>query len=732
MFHFIIVCCGVMVAMPADSPTAEDLRAYQAAAASADRDPAAHVRLASWCEAHGMQVERHRHLAIALEIAPDHATAHGLLGQVFDKGEWRIPEAVIADHKSDAGPATTLASYHARRDKSPDTAQAQWQLAEWCEQNGLTAEARVHLTAVVRLNPAREEAWKKLGYRKQKGVWTKGQPTAGERAMVEAQHRADARWFSLFQKWSASLAKKSKRAEAEAAMAHVHDARAVPSIWKVFISGGPADQERAVRLLGQIDAPAASRALAWLAVLGASADVRNLASESLSRRDPREFASLLISLLRDEVEYEVRPVGGPGSPGELYVHGERANRRFFYEAPPPLASVKPTDILGFDNFGLLVANRVVGFTYRSPGSAVDPLLQGVPDLTGAPQVMAKAGLGPAGVALGQRMLQNQQQSTAAGAMMEGEQLLGPQMMSQFPRLAAVVGSDMDFQQLTQVRVPLLAQVPVGQLMVQAQRQADYSRARLEEDVLALKRFNQDVSQVNERVATALEAAVREKPGPKRQAWVKWWNDLVGTATAATPPPQDRDRERERESSQAAFEKRAMLPSFGEGTPVWTLSGLRAVEAIRAGDQILTEDTVTGALAFTPVLLIDHPPRQPVKTVAIAGAPLVVTDLERFWVAGKGWVKVLDLKPGEAVRALGGVVRLGSIENAASRPVYHVQVAAGRGIIVGQRGILAHDERVASPAAAPFDSTAIEGASRPGRVGLEQALAPSHLFLRSWR
>ena len=32
----------------------------------------AHVRLASWCETHGMQVERHKHLGIALEIAPDH------------------------------------------------------------------------------------------------------------------------------------------------------------------------------------------------------------------------------------------------------------------------------------------------------------------------------------------------------------------------------------------------------------------------------------------------------------------------------------------------------------------------------------------------------------------------------------------------------------------------------------------------------------------------------------
>ena len=48
----------------------------------------------------------------------------------------------------------------------------------------------------------------------------------------------------------------------------MRDPRAVPSIWKVFVLGGPADQERAVRLLAQIDAPASSRALASLAVIG--------------------------------------------------------------------------------------------------------------------------------------------------------------------------------------------------------------------------------------------------------------------------------------------------------------------------------------------------------------------------------------------------------------------------------------------------------------------------------
>ncbi len=38
----------------------------------------------------------------------------------------------------------------------------------------------------------------------------------------------------------------------------------------------------------------------------------------------------MIGLLRKRVKYEVRPVGGPGSPGVLFVEGERFNVQRLY------------------------------------------------------------------------------------------------------------------------------------------------------------------------------------------------------------------------------------------------------------------------------------------------------------------------------------------------------------------------------------------------------------------
>ena len=205
--------------MPADSPTQEELSAYQAAAAKADRDVLAHIRLASWCEIHGMQVERHKHLGSRLSSRPDHPAVHGLLGQVADKGEWRMPQAVADDYLNDPEAKATLALYRGRRDKCPDTAQAHWQLAEWCEENGLKAEAKAHFAAVVRLNPAREEAWKKLGYlQAQRPVDDRRALRSPSMTRSSGSARPTPAGGRCSEKWSGWLSRKSKRDEAEAAL----------------------------------------------------------------------------------------------------------------------------------------------------------------------------------------------------------------------------------------------------------------------------------------------------------------------------------------------------------------------------------------------------------------------------------------------------------------------------------------------------------------------------------
>ncbi|HEU5117477.1 MAG TPA: hypothetical protein VFT74_12605, partial [Isosphaeraceae bacterium] len=118
-------------------------------------------------------------------------------------------------------------------------------------------------------------------------------------------------------------------------------------------------------VLGQIRGSISSKTLATLSVYGASSEVRRLATETLRGRDPSEYAGFLVSLLAEILKYEVRPVAGPGSPGILFVEGQRFNVRRFYAPPPaPHVGFRAGDMITYDSFGSPVILRNVGVIGR--------------------------------------------------------------------------------------------------------------------------------------------------------------------------------------------------------------------------------------------------------------------------------------------------------------------------------------------------------------------------------
>src|SRR3954462_12954030 len=122
----------------------EERDSYEAALAQVGRGADAQVRLALWCEAHGLDAERVKHLSLAVLNDPAHPLARALLGMVSYGGRWRHPEAVGAALAGDEARKAVVADYEARRDKLPETADAHWKMALWCEDNGLKSEALAH------------------------------------------------------------------------------------------------------------------------------------------------------------------------------------------------------------------------------------------------------------------------------------------------------------------------------------------------------------------------------------------------------------------------------------------------------------------------------------------------------------------------------------------------------------------------------------------------------------
>ena len=87
-------------------------------------------------------------------------------------------------------PGEALAKYNELRDKTPPTAAAHWKLGLWCEQHGLNAEAYLHFAEVVRRDPKRDAAWRKLGFKKYGRRWTTDEQIAGD----NEQKKADKVW----------------------------------------------------------------------------------------------------------------------------------------------------------------------------------------------------------------------------------------------------------------------------------------------------------------------------------------------------------------------------------------------------------------------------------------------------------------------------------------------------------------------------------------------------------
>ena len=203
MYTALVVCVVCLGSVPANLAAAGSpsntpaLAAYQQARENVGRDADAHVRLALWCENHGLSSERLKHLTIAVLYDRSHARARGLLGLVAFRGRWQLPDEIRKNIQADEARTANLAEYNARRARMRNSADAHMRIAIWCEEHGLTPEATAHLTVATQLDPGLDAAWKRLGYKKHGSRWITDLQLAEWKAEADARSKADKYWTTL-------------------------------------------------------------------------------------------------------------------------------------------------------------------------------------------------------------------------------------------------------------------------------------------------------------------------------------------------------------------------------------------------------------------------------------------------------------------------------------------------------------------------------------------------------
>jgi hypothetical protein len=561
-----------------------------------------------------------------------------------------------------------------------------------------------------------------LGCKKVGGRWVSEAQLAAEKEEAEAQKKADKHWKPLLTKWRGWLGEANRRDEAERLLAGINDPRAVASVWSVLVAGSASTHTVAVQVLGQIDAPAASRALAFLAVFDPSAEVRRRATETLRQRDPREFGRLLVGLLRKPVKYEVRPVGGPGSPGALFVEGKRINVQRVY-APPamPMVATGPNAQLDYDINGLPVITQ-----------------RGAPHTSTVDQVVFAMSLAqfqhfnPTDPALAHALADYREHSSSLWNTFWKGHPNNAMWMARNPR-DELRNLGVSLNNVGTTTSQAFSQIPIGQMVLEYQKAALSAQQQLARDVALVDAYNEDVRQLNDRVTGILKQVSGTDPGDDPESWVAWWVGLKGYAYT---PPQESPRPTVVQNvpldytpqptpvftgtlssshTTAALRPYSDMPScFGAGTLVRTLEGTQPIESIRVGDRVLTQDIRTGALGYHPVMVIHHNPPSPTFLVKAAGDTIVSSPFHRFWVAGTGWVMARELKGGETLRLLDGPASVQAVESGPVQPVFNLDVAGDHDFFAGAAAALVHDNTLPELRLEPFDAVAELSALAPAR------------------
>ena len=638
------------------------------------------VRAALESEEKGDNQRRNALLRQALYDSPNNALAHWHLGELRVSGVWQSPaevERVAQQNKR-------LTEYCRLRDAARPEAADQAALARWCRQNRLEDQQRVHWQTVLQLQPGDAEAIQALGLRPYQGMMLTLAQIEQFRTQQQRVLKATKQWRPLVAQWRGAveghdsaipltvreqIAKISDAAEMVALEAelwrHVAVRRQARLYHDMTLAMMPA--------LGDNPRPAAAESLARYAAFSGFKDVRAAAIAGLKRHPLDHYVPLLLSGLQSPIEASMQWTLGAN--GDLL-----ASYSVFQEGA--LANVSSTLMLA-------PAYSAAELAPVTPASVTPG--------TGTVQFDSPQE---------KRLLMRTDPGYVAAAYAQARA-----DAAAIPRAADVNAAN------------AVAAAENWQLNSQNARAQAIRNAAAMSD--AVDRANSAIADRNAQIMTALRRTTGLDLGDQPIKWWTWWwqdyNEMYNVSGDSNQPPKPEyhnDNYVEYRGSTPTYQPTTTVGSgpvacscFAPDTKVWTLTGRRPIDRIRIGDLVLAQDVESGELAYKPVLAVTT--RQPGRwmKIGLGTESIIATPSHPFWAVGQGWQMTKQLKAGNRVHSLAGGVLVEDIETLDTDPshvtaaqanltvAYNLIVADYHSYLVGDRGMLSHDNTPRKPTSA---------------------------------
>lgn len=216
-------------------------------------------------------------------------------------------------------------------------------------------------------------------------------------------------------------------------------------------------------------------------------------------------------------------------------------------------------------------------------------------------------------------------------------------------------------------------------------------------------FNAGIKVKNERVMQLLADTTNDQPSRAAskkttpEDWWNWWNDRIESYPSDSKAVVTRYAMSYSTITPSITQPAPRYECLAAGTPIWTETGPVAVEQVKVGDLVLTQNHRSGELKFAPVLATTIRPPELLLRMRINDETVRATGGHPFWVSGKGWTKARSLQPGMGLHAARSVVVIDSIEEEqVPAQTYNLIVDEFHSYFVGKSLLLSHDNSACEP------------------------------------